>query len=153
MVYDYLINAEKYEGLGAGITAGFAVLQTRNLASLEPGDYPIFGNDIILKIQSYSTKPVEQARLEAHRRYIDIQYIVSGEEKIAVSSLDQAGKELEAHPENDIWFYEGNADALTLKAGQFMILFPDETHAPCIALEKPSPVKKALIKVALDYEP
>ncbi|MDF3005589.1 MAG: hypothetical protein K0S22_2061 [Oscillospiraceae bacterium] len=153
MVYDYLINAEKYEGLGAGITAGFAVLQTRDLAALEPGDYPIFGDDIILKIQSYNTKPLEQARLEAHRRYIDIQYIVSGEEKIAVGSLDQAGEELEANPKSDIWFYAGNADALTLKAGQFMLLFPNETHAPCISLTEPSPVKKALIKVALDYEP
>lgn len=153
MVYDYLINAEKYEGLGAGIAAGFAVLQSRDLAALEPGDYTVFGDDIILKIQSYSTKPPEQARLEAHRRYIDIQYIVSGEEKIAVGTVDQAGEALEAHPEKDIWFYAGNADALTLKAGQFMLLFPGETHAPCMAVSESSPVKKALVKVALDYEP
>ncbi|WMJ84128.1 YhcH/YjgK/YiaL family protein [Oscillospiraceae bacterium LTW-04] len=153
MVYDYLINAEKYKGLGAGITAGFAALHSHDLESLEPGDYPIFADDIILKIQSYNTKPVEQARLEAHRRYIDIQYIVSGEEKIAVGALEQAGEELEANPENDIWFYAGNADTLTLKAGQFVLLFPGETHAPCLAATESAPVKKALIKVALNYEP
>lgn len=153
MVYDYLANAEKYEGLGAGIAVGLAVLQDRDLAALEPGDYPIFGDDIILKIQSYHTKPAGQARLEVHRRYVDIQYIVSGEEKIAVGAIEQAGDELEAHPENDIWFYAGSADALTLKAGQFMLLFPGETHAPCIAVAESVPVKKALIKIALDYEP
>ncbi len=154
MVYDYLANAEKYEGLSAGIAAGFAVLQDRDLTVLEPGDYPIFGEDIILKIQSYNTKPVAQARLEAHRRYIDIQYIVSGEEKIAVGALEQAGETLEARPENDIWFYAGSVDdALTVKAGQFMVLFPDETHATGIAVSESIPVRKALVKVALDYEP
>ena len=153
MVYDYLTNAEKYEGICAGIAAGFAVLKDRDLTALEPGEYPVFGEDIILKIQSYNTKPAEQARLEVHRRYIDIQYIVSGEEKIAVGTLDHAGEELEARPESDIWFYAGSADALTLKAGQFMVLFPDETHAPCIAVSASIPVKKALVKIALNYEP
>ncbi len=153
MIYDYLANAEKYEGLSAGIAAGFAVLQDRDLTALEPGDYPIFGDGIILKIQSYNTKPAEQARLEAHRRYIDIQCIVSGEEKIAVLPLDRAGDELEAHPESDLWFYAGSADALTLRAGQFMLLLPGEAHAPCIAVDQPTPVKKALVKIALDYEP
>ncbi len=154
MIYDYLANAEKYEGLGAGIAAGFAVLENRDLAALEPGDYPIFGDDIILKIQSYNTKPAEQARMEAHRRYIDIQCIISGAEKIAVLPLDQVGEELEARPENDIWFYAGGvSDALPLKPGQFMLLFPGEAHAPNIAVEGIIPVKKALVKIALDYEP
>lgn len=153
MIYDYLRNAQKYENLSPGIALGFSVLQDRDLAALEPGDYPIFGDDIILKIQSYNTKPAEQARLEVHRQYIDIQYIVSGEEKISVGALDQAGKELEAHPENDIWFHAGSAETLTLKAGQFMLLFPEEIHAPCLAVSEPIPIKKALVKVALDYEP
>lgn len=153
MVYDYLTNAGKYEGLSAGIAVGFAVLQDRDLTALEPGDYPIFGEDIILKIQSYNSKPIEAARMEAHRRYIDIQCIVSGEEKIAVLPLDQVGEELEARPENDIWFYAGMTDALTLKPGQFMLLFPGEAHAPNIAVEGIIPVKKALVKIALDYEP
>ncbi|HWP50626.1 MAG TPA: YhcH/YjgK/YiaL family protein [Clostridia bacterium] len=152
MVLDYLKNAKKYEGLSAGIAKGLAILQDKDLTAMTPGDYPVFGDDIILKIQSYNTKSPEQARLEAHRRYIDIQYIVSGEEKIAVCALDQAGEELEARPDNDIWFYAGSADAMTLKSGQFMILFPEDAHAPCIAVAEAAPVKKALVKVALDYE-
>lgn len=152
MIYDYLDNAVLYEGLSEGIAKGLDILSEMDLESLEIGDHPILGDDIVLKIQSYNTKPACEARLEAHRHYIDIQYIIFGEEKIAVDSLRNAGKKLEAHPENDIWFYEGKGSEILLRAGQFMILYPGETHAPCISVNTSVPVRKALVKVSVDYE-
>ena len=151
MVYDFLENAALYAGMGTGIAKGLDALKNRNVAALEPGDYPIDGDKIVLKIQSYNTKPAEQARFEAHRRFIDIQCIVSGEEKIGIEPLHNMVKETEARPEGDIWFYEGTGSEVLMRPGQFMIIYPSEAHAPCIATGSPTAVKKALIKVAIDY--
>ena len=153
MVYDYLENAVLYEGLSEGIAQGLYALNDMDIAALEPGDYPIIGNDVFLKIQWYDSKPAEEVRFEAHRRYIDIQYIISGEEKIAIAPMRHIGRTLEAFPEKDLWFYEGSGSEVLLRKGQFMILYPGEAHAPCIAVGTPAPVRKALVKIAVDFEP
>ena len=152
MVYDFIENAELYEGLDEGIAQGLIALEDMDIAGLAPGKYETQAEGVTLSVQAYDSKLPENARLEAHRRYIDIQYIVSGCEKIGILPLNLAGKETEANEKNDIWFYEGKGDEITLREGQFMIIYPGECHAPGIAVDSPAPVKKVIVKVPVDYE-
>lgn len=87
---------------------------------------------------------------EAHRKYIDIQYLIEGEELIGVAPLASMERVAEAAPERDIWFYEGETAKLPLSGGRFAILFPQDAHAPCIAAGECRPVRKVVVKVAVE---
>lgn len=149
MVFDSLQNAARYAALSPLLARGFERLCQADLAALAPGDYPLDGERLILKIQQYNTRPAAEARPEAHRRYVDVQCVLSGSERIGVAPVDAMRREAEANPDGDIWFYEGETEAMTLHPGDFMILYPGEAHAPCIAVDTPQPVKKALLKIEL----
>ena len=109
----------------------------------------IDGERVFALFQSYETKP-ENDRPEAHRKYIDIQYLIEGEELIGVAPLTSMERVAEAAPERDIWFYEGETAKLPLGGGRFAILFPQDAHAPCIAAGECRPVRKVVVKVAVE---
>ena len=149
MVYDLLERAKQYEGLGPLFMKGLRYLSTTDLAALPEGRYEIDGARLFALIQHYSTRPANPTP-EAHRAYIDIQYLFEGEELVAVAPLEEMGEIAQAHPERDIWLYHGGGEALTLGRGRFLALWPGDAHAPCIAAGgRSAPVKKCVIKVKL----
>jgi YhcH/YjgK/YiaL family protein len=98
-------------------------------------------------VQQYQTKPLAEGKWESHRKYIDVQYVEEGVERIGwtpVAGLTVTEPYDEA---KDIAFYQGDGDFVTVPAGSFVILFPDDAHMPGIAVDKPSPVKKVVVKV------
>ena len=68
---------------------------------------------------------------------------------IATTRNTTATREIEAHPERDIWFYHGPLDEITLGGDKFVVLFPGDAHAPNIAVDGPEPVRKCVVKVKL----
>ncbi len=151
MIYDTLHNARLYEGLGPGFQRAFAYLTSNDLAALAPGRYDIDGNQVYLMIQEPELKAWDQGRWEAHRRYADIQLVLAGSERIGFCSVSSAPVETPYSPENDILFYQempGN-EAL-VRAGEMMILFPQDAHKPCIRPHGGGDkVRKAVVKVLL----
>jgi YhcH/YjgK/YiaL family protein len=126
------------------------------LASLEPGcedgRYEIVGDDIYAMVQSYDTKDISEGKVEAHRKYIDIQTLLCGSERMfygAGSGLDVCD---EYNADNDVLFYNFEADKVveySLTPGAFTIFFPEEGHMPGIApASGAGPVKKVVIKIA-----
>ena len=100
-------------------------------------------------IQRYTTKKPGEARPEAHDKYIDLQLMLDGEEYIGYANRNALGKPIEAKPENDINFFEGETCKMLLSNGTFGIYFPTDVHAPCIAVNEPREVKKAVFKIIL----
>jgi YhcH/YjgK/YiaL family protein len=95
------------------------------------------------------TKRQEEGRWEAHKRYIDLQAVVAGAERIGCVPAAR----LEAGPydeERDMTWLSGSGAFLPLLPGDFMLLWPGEAHMPGIALDEPVPVRKAVIKIAVD---
>ena len=85
-------------------------------------------------------------------RYVDVQLIISGEEKICVQSLDvmKEGKCLQEYTdESDVELYESNNKGIEhiLKSGEYMIIYPEDAHMPGVCVDTPIEVKKAVIKV------
>lgn len=122
------------------------------LATLTPdtkdGKYEIKGNDIYAIVSSYETKP--RHKFETHREYIDIQYLLKGEEIIEYSPFKELIIENIYDDEKDIEFYKATNNIETpikMQPGIFVALFPTEAHMPGVTLDTPKNVKKVVIKI------
>ncbi len=116
MIYDTLAHIQAYQGIHPGVYRGLELLRDTDFSRLEDRRYEVDGEDLYFFLQSYDSKPVNDTP-EAHRKYIDIQFLIQGEEKIGVAPLEDMTEEVEARPDGDIWFYHGPTDEITLKAG------------------------------------
>ncbi|MGH4137342.1 YhcH/YjgK/YiaL family protein [Clostridium sp.] len=151
MIIDRLINVQQYYELAPGLKKAFEFLKTTDLEKLEVGKYEIDGEKIVVLVQEYDTNPTP--KWESHKYHIDIQYLVSGEEKIGYRPLEGM---VPPNPDPykmtyDCTFYEENykGDYLTLKDDIFMIFFPKDGHVPRVSVGQPMPVKKVVIKVLI----
>ena len=149
MIYDTLDHAGQYRKLSGNLAKALDYLTGTELETVEAGRVEIDGDKVYALFQRYETNPVNDSP-EAHKKYIDLQYLIDGEEFIGVAPLSTMKKEVEARPEGDIYFYEGETVKLPIGGGRFMVLFPEDAHAPCIAAGGSKPVHKVVIKIAVD---
>ena len=152
MIVDSLARAACYEAALPRLREVFAYLARTDFSGLPDGVFQIGEGTCRAIVQGYSTKEPQDARLEAHRRFIDVQYIVSGEEKIGYAPLDRAGAPFEPYDDSrDIVFLDGDFEAVTLRAGDFALLLPHDAHAPGIrAGAVPSQVRKVVVKMPVE---
>ena len=108
------------------------------------------GDELFANVLTYETKAPESSVFEVHKKYIDIQYIVKGEEVIEVAPIQTEKKLVEAKEENDVWFYESATQPVILKEGDFMVLYPSDLHLPGKAVNNPQNVLKVVLKVRDD---
>lgn len=151
MIFDQLKNAHLYFPLGERITKALQYLTNTDFTNVEPGTYEIDGENIFAIVQLYNTKPSSTTKWESHKKYIDIQYMVSGKEKIGFTDSKKVIVMKEYHPGNDISIYKGEGNFLTAVEGQFAIFFPTDIHMPQLALNIPHEVKKVVVKVRTDF--
>ena len=150
MIKDKLENAKIYYSLSERIKKGLTWLNENNLNELADGRYELDGDLLFASIQTYNTKL--DAKYEAHRNYIDIQYMIDGCEKIGIRNLSDCKSVIEYDSERDLEFFvdiNAKEEYLSLKTGEFMILYPQDAHKPSIAIDNYSKkVKKVVVKVA-----
>ncbi len=150
MILDTLDLSSRYEALNPRFEKAFAFLRTVD-GTQAPGRHEIEGDDCFALVQSYQTKPMDNALFEAHRKYIDVQFVHSGRETILWAPLDAMREETMAHDDSKdaaLWKLVRDVTPLHLSPGQFAILFPTDAHAPCVVWEKPDQVFKVVVKVA-----
>lgn len=149
MILDRLEQCARYVPLYPGLDAAFRFLRETDLAGLAPGRHSIDGDRLYASVDAMDGRGRAGAVLEAHRRYLDVQYTVAGDEEIGWRAL--AGC---AHPRapfdeaRDIVFYDDAPESwLAVPPGTFAIFFPDDAHAP---LAGRGPLKKVIVKVAMN---
>ena len=145
MIFDRIENLNNYSGLGRVYTA-LKFLSDTDFTKVPLGKYELDGDNIYYMVQKYNTDP-DKTVAEAHKKYIDIQYIVKGEEIIAVAPIQSEKTEVEAKEEKDVWFYDCETQPLILKDGEFMVLYPNDLHLPGKAVNEPKEVLKVVVKV------
>lgn len=146
MVIDQISNASLYYELGPGIETGLRYLETTDFSSVEPGKYDI-DNGCHVIVQNYLTKPREEKRWEAHQKYIDIQFIADGAELMGYADI-RTLRVIEKYNESkDVTWLEGAGSFFTIRAGVFVILFPDDAHMPGVEIAAPDNVRKVVVKV------
>jgi YhcH/YjgK/YiaL family protein len=152
MISDKLDNAEIYYGLGKRIAQGLALLKESFVQTSRPGRYEVDGENLFFIVDEYETKPEEQGRLESHRKYIDIQFVLSGREWIGCRPIEGLQVETPYDAKKDIEFYH-RAEPMTrvaMEAGTFAIFWPDDAHMPGRMFDKPQRVKKIVVKVRVE---
>lgn len=126
----------------------FAFLKKEDLAATEPGNHEIDGKDVYVIVSEYNSKDPQEARYESHKKYTDLQYVVSGTEYIGLRDLAGASVVTPYDEERDIAFYEPDGGVnLTAGPGKFFIFFPGNVHRPGMRVGESVPVKKIVIKV------
>ena len=102
-------------------------------------------------VQECDLKPVSEMKIEAHRRYIDIQSPLTGPEAYGVGRLSDANMALPFDAEKDIGFYEQPMDVVVVNPGEFMMFRPPYgAHGPSCSIDGPRRISKIVIKVCVD---
>ena len=123
-----------------------AYIASTDFSKLDDGKY-ILSDDMYVNIQTYNTK--DDADFEAHRIYADIQYIISGLEKIGVTEYSSCTTSVEYDANADIEFLKGEGSFIQMNKNDFMILYPEDAHKPSISINNSGMVRKAVVKVKL----
>jgi biofilm protein TabA len=149
MIVDQLTNSHLYVHLSPRISRAFEYLHKTDFKTIPAGRYEIDGTSIYVIVQQYATKPQEAGKWEAHRQYIDLQYIVEGTEQIGVANL---GRLIPGEYDfaKDFLPLSGQGDFLTLAAGEFILLYPDDAHMPGLSVGMSGEVTKAVVKIAVN---
>ena len=149
MIVDQLENLNFYAGLPPRIVRALEFLRDTDLAALSLGRHELDGDWLFALVQEYATKPLEQCKWEAHRRYCDVQFVARGIERIGVANIDRMQVETPYDAEKDVSFFRGDGDFVTVPAGSFAIFAPPDVHMPCLAAGSPVSVLKIVLKAAV----
>ncbi len=127
-------------------------LRRTDLGELPDGNVPIDGKRVYAILQRYRTAGSDAPKFEYHRKYIDVQYILSGEEVIGWAPAADMTTERGYNAEQDVCFglmEPGKWSAVRLTAGQLAVLWPEDGHAPRLVAGSSCLVRKIVVKVAV----
>ena len=145
LAVSYFKNRERWD-------KAFAFLKDNDLKTLEAKRYDIDGDNLFATISEYVTKNEEDAKFEAHRKYIDIQYVITGAEQMSISPKSEINEVLEPYDATkDIEFMTVNqTSSYEATPDKFFIFFPSDIHRPSVKIGENQPVRKVVIKVRID---
>ena len=152
MIIDKIENCALYYGAHPNFEKAFAFIKKAIAENLAVGKYELDGKNLFASVQEYNTKEEQAARFEGHRKYIDIQYIVSGTEYVEVTDITKAQPITEYNQEKDVQFYQTNERVWNgvWAENEYGIFFPYDIHRPGMRVDGVSaPVKKILVKIKL----
>lgn len=142
-----------YGGISPKVARAIQWLKDQDLKSIEPGQViAVDGDRIKAQIQSYTTQDPEDAKFEAHRLFIDLQIIVSGQETIHWAPLARLPEVQTPYDYgNDLVFFEEPewSVPIRMQEGDFAIFFPSDGHKPKCRVDAPEQVGKIVIKIAV----
>ena len=149
------LSKDEQQGYSSALTKALAFLRTQDFRNMPEGKHPIEGERIFALLSRYTTRPQAECSPEAHRRFVDIQYVVEGEAFLGWCPMSP--DLLEAAPydeEADVIFYRAliPESSILLKAGSYAVLYPEDVHRPGVSVldEYPAEVTKVVVKIDLE---
>lgn len=149
MIIDLLPNAHLYYNQGPLFKKAFEYLAQTDFSKVEKGKYELDGTNLFAIVNEYDTVSPDSEQMESHKKYIDIQYIVTGAERIGHDFLQHQTPSQAYDAEKDFMLFAEKPTFFTvLQQGMFAVFFPHDLHLPNIMIDKAAYVKKVVIKVA-----
>lgn len=151
MIFDHITNAARYGALHPRLRAGFDYIRSFDVSTAD-GDYAIEGDAVFARPHTYLTEPAALRRWEAHRRYVDIQFMVAGREAILHAAVDRLLGATPYDLQHDVVHYtggDGSSNRLVMQPGFFAIFYPEDGHKPGVAVGDAGRVRKVVVKVDL----
>jgi len=152
MILDCLENADRYLSLHPGFAPAFDYLRKTDVAKLPHGKHEILGEKLFVLINPDPGRGRDKAVLEAHRKYIDIQFTVFGTEEIGWRQIQKCEQVIKPYdPDRDIAFYSDTPEIwFAVPNGTYAIFYPHDAHAPLAAVAG-AELLKAVFKVAVEW--
>ena len=148
MIIDQINNASLYYSVHSKFKHAFEYIQQMDVNNIPVGRCEIDGENMYALVQEYNTKLKEQGIWEAHRRYIDLQYVVQGAEGIGYANIYHLQQD-EYQASKDFLPLHGEGNLVTVHSGSFVLLFPEYAHMPGMAVSASALVKKVVLKIAV----
>lgn len=149
MIFDAIENAEIYSGLGEKFKRAFEFIKSTDLKSFKDGKIEIDGENIFAIAQKYKTKNSDDGIWEAHRKYIDIQYMISGAENMGFVLADYLEISDKYNEADDVEILKGLGDFVQVNEGEFVIFFPDDAHMPGLKIKENEEISKVVVKIKI----
>ena len=149
IIINKLQHAERYFNMHPAFEKAFAFLRQDGLAELPADRYEIDGDRLLCMISKGPGRSRAEAKLEAHRKYIDIQYVIAGTDEMGWKpTADCKVIDTEYDEDKDIMFFKDQPDSWTpVPAGSFVIFFPQDAHAPLVSSGE---IHKVVLKIAVE---
>lgn len=147
MIIDKIENAKLYKGLNERIKVALDYIEQTDFSKLKLGKHKIDEENIYAMLFEYVTKSANESHLEAHKNYIDVQYVYEGIEQVGLATLKDQQAVKKYDPKEDYSLFDETFSMVSLKKGMFAIFFPDDLHMPGISIGQYSEVKKVVVKV------
>ena len=146
MILDTLPNAQRYYALHPLFQQLFDYVRSHDLATVPAGRITLDGDKLFINVNDSQLIPAEEQKLEVHRRYIDVHFPLSCDERVGWTPLENLGQSDEPFNEaSDYAVYSSPAETyFTMRPGQFCIVWPEDAHAPVIGEGK---IRKLVAKV------
>ncbi|RPJ16919.1 MAG: DUF386 domain-containing protein [Desulfobacteraceae bacterium] len=150
MIYDSINNFTDYFSLHPHFRTAYDFMKKNDPSSMAEGKCEVNNNGIFALISEYNTKVISEAFIECHRKYIDIQILLEGREKIGVCNIQDC-REYPYDSEKDLQKLAGEVSLINMIPGRFVIFFPRDGHMPQIQYgDFPEKVKKVVFKVPVE---
>ena len=148
MILSILSQSDRYAALHPLFPRAFEYIRNTGLMALAPGRYPIVGEQLFVIVENVPGRAREAAKLECHRKYIDIQLALEGTDEMGWKALADCTQPLSDYSgERDIqFFHDAPATWIATPPGAFCIFFPEDAHAPLVAS---GTIRKAIFKIAV----
>ena len=149
------VSKDEQKGYSAALMKALAFLRAQDFRNMPEGRHEIDGDKIFALISRYTTRPQAECAPEAHRKFVDVQYVADGEEFLGWCPMSPDLVEMEPYDEaRDIIFYRAliPESSILLKAGSYAVLYPEDVHRPGVSVldEYPADVTKVVVKIDLE---
>ena len=153
MIVDRIGNAHLHYNISPIMARAFELLKDKTILTKPEGQYEIGDEDLYYIIVKSITQPIIERELESHRNYIDLQFVIDGQESIPCENI--LGPDMKIikpyKTENDIAIYSlpQHFTSIHLYKGMFALFFPEDAHLPGRILSKPSTIHKVVVKIKM----
>jgi YhcH/YjgK/YiaL family protein len=149
MIFSTLSQSGRYAALHPLFPRAFEYIRNTNLLSLAPGRYPIAGDSLFVIVENAAGRTRAEAKLECHRKFIDIQLVLDGIDEMGWKALADCHDPVSDYSaERDIRFFHDAPDSwVATPPGAFCIFFPEDAHAPLVSAGS---IRKAIFKIAVE---
>lgn len=148
MIVDKISNQDLYTGIHKKFPLVFDFIKNNDLSTIDLGKHLIEDENVFVIVMEYTTQPLSECKPETHKKYIDIQYMINGEENIGLKTHYDEIPTTAYNQEGDFMFYTlEKLPMLPLKENHFAVFFPDDIHQTMIQIDSPKTLRKAVFKI------
>lgn len=149
MIYSSIYSNEDIALYPKAIKEAIEYLKSKDFLTMEPGTYVIDGENMYALVMDLETKPAKEKRPETHQDYLDVQFLVTGKERLGFKADVNNDPIVEAKTEQDIYFYDEieNEGYVISTPGNYCVFFPNDIHRPGCMVDEPIVVRKVVIKI------